>query len=103
MAPFHESAYWCAARAFRNVVLAELCRGAGGFSSVTMVFAGLDGTGEHEAPVLENRDIRALAEATRLRVTLRTSWSRWTPPIPGRILGAAKVDPTLPGGGNAKH
>jgi len=68
-----------------------------------MVCAGLEGTGRHEAPVLENRDIRALAEATRLRVTLRTSWSRWTPPIPGRILGAAKEDPTLPGGGNAKH
>jgi len=30
-----------------------------------MVYAGLDGTGAHEAPVLENRDIRALAEATR--------------------------------------
>ena len=30
-----------------------------------MVSAGLDGTGAHEAPVLENRDIRALAETTR--------------------------------------
>ncbi|MCP4654398.1 MAG: hypothetical protein GY856_03155 [bacterium] len=30
-----------------------------------MVHAGLHGTGSHEVPVLENRDIRALAEATR--------------------------------------
>ena len=30
-----------------------------------MVVAGLDGTGAHEAPVLENRDIRILAEAVR--------------------------------------
>ncbi len=30
-----------------------------------MVFAGLNGTGSHEASVLENRDIRALAEAVQ--------------------------------------
>jgi hypothetical protein len=28
-----------------------------------MVYAGLHGTGTHAAPVLENRDIRVLAEA----------------------------------------
>jgi len=31
----------------------------------TMLHAGLYGTGKREGPVLENRDIRALAEATR--------------------------------------